>query len=756
MPEYLSPGVYVEEVDAGPKPIAAVSTSTAGMVGVTERGPTTGKPRLVTSFAEFTRVFGGFTAPPDANIVNQWIANAAEGGRWWWFPLSVKGFFDNGGQRLFVKRVFAAAATPGTAVLGQGLVADVVADAAANTSRLRLDHLFGIATGSTITVFNGETGSQIGGNFNVDAYDPTTSRVTVSPNLPAEVIDGRGDFVQIFARSASPVPAAEVTLEFETSSRGGWGNDYSVETSPVAELTLNLLPDPAVGGAAPVTTIVSATPPAAPGQPYTLQVADATGIANGDHVLVAGRWEQVVANLNAANDTFEITPGIPPGEVLQPGTIVKRLRAANAAGDTTINVAGASRLYEGALVEFDNGTDKERTTVDSIAGDTVTLASGLAQVYFEGHRVRAIGISVRVIDPSGDVAESFGPLRLRNDGTTNFVVTNVNTLSELVRVRTRAGFSDSDLSNFPTGTGGPSTPFSGGDDRLDALTPEDFVGVDAGSGNRTGVLAFEDVDEVSICAAPGVWSATVRSALITHCEILKDRFAIVDPQDRLSIERIRAFKEPIDTKYGALYYPWIEVRDPLSRRDVGVAPSGHMAGIYARTDVERGVHKAPANVVMRGITRFQQDVTKREQDLLNPIGINALRAFPNLGMRVWGARTLSSDQSWKYINVRRLFLMVEESIDEGTQWVVFEPNDERLWARVRQSVSNFLLTVWRDGALAGTTPDEAFFVTCDLTTMTPTDIENGRLICEIGIAPVFPAEFVIFRIQQKTREAVAA
>jgi phage tail sheath protein FI len=234
---------------------------------------------------------------------------------------------------------------------------------------------------------------------------------------------------------------------------------------------------------------------------------------------------------------------------------------------------------------------------------------------------------------------------------------------------------------------------------------------------------------------------------------LKDRFAILDPPDELDIEGIREFREPIDTKYAALYFPWLFTRDPLLKRDVHIAPSAHMAGVYARVDNERGVHKAPANEVVRGIrlaNSFVRDVTKREQDLLNPRNINALRAFPGRGARVWGARTLSSDASWKYINVRRLFIFVEESIDEGTQWVVFEPNDEPLWARVRATITNFLLSVWRSGALEGTKPDEAFFVRCDRTTMTQDDIDNGRLICVIGIAPVKPAEFVIFRIQQKT------
>jgi phage tail sheath protein FI len=289
-----------------------------------------------------------------------------------------------------------------------------------------------------------------------------------------------------------------------------------------------------------------------------------------------------------------------------------------------------------------------------------------------------------------------------------------------------------------------------GNDNLASLDATDFIGTDNGSGKRTGIAALEDIDEISICMVPGIWAPSVLSALIIHCETLKDRFAIVDPPDGLDIEGIRSFREPIDTKYAALYYPWLKLRDPLSKQDVRVAPSAFMAGIYARVDVERGVHKAPANEVVRGITSFAEDVTKREQDLLNPKNINAFRYFPGRGYRIWGARVLTSDSAWKYINVRRLFIFVEESIDQGTQWVVFEPNDEQLWGRVRQSISNFLETVWRSGALMGAKSQDAYFVKCDRSTMSQDDIDNGRLICLIGIAPVKPAEFVIFRIQQKT------
>jgi hypothetical protein len=539
------------------------------------------------------------------------------------------------------------------------------------------------------------------------------------------------------------------------------------------EFTLsNVPPDPTT------TVAVVANP-----NDTTITVASVALLADGDPVDIDGN-QYTVSNRNAVANTFnitpavptgvtwavgtevrrlprtfDITPAVPAGATWAVGTAVQRLRRANNAGTLTINLWGAASLYTGAIVELDNGQQKETRTVERVNGDSVTLSNNLARTYYEGHYLRVIEGEVTVrYAPEGAAAteESFTNLRLVNDGSLSNLINNVNTRSALVQVTSRAGYSESDLARFPIAPSGSWQALASGDDRLNALSPDDFVGVDGGSGNRTGIQALEDIDEISICLAPGMWASTVHNALIQHCEILKDRFAILDPQDGLSIEGIRTVRETLDTKYAALYYPWVEVRDPSVRRNVYVAPSGHMAGIYARVDVERGVHKAPANEVIRGITKIAQDVTKREQDLLNPKGINALRFFPGRSNRVWGARTVSSDASWKYVNVRRLFIFVEESIDEGTQWVVFEPNDEPLWARVRQTITNFLTTVWRSGALEGTKPDEAFFVKCDRTTMTQDDIDNGRLICIIGIAPVKPAEFVIFRIQQKTRESQTA
>jgi phage tail sheath protein FI len=290
----------------------------------------------------------------------------------------------------------------------------------------------------------------------------------------------------------------------------------------------------------------------------------------------------------------------------------------------------------------------------------------------------------------------------------------------------------------------------------DGADDGDYVGTDGGPGNRTGLQVFNEIDEVNIVCIPGITSKTVQTAMITHCESLKDRFCILDSKKDANMTDIQAQKNDVVSErgYAALYYPWIKVpietveNNKIKLIQEFIPSSGYIAGIYARSDTERGVHKAPANEIVRGALEIKLSITKGEQDILNPKGINCIRAFPGRGIRVWGARTTSSDALWKYINVRRLFLYIEESIEEGTQWVVFEPNDEKLWGRVRATITEFLTRVWRDGALMGAKAEEAFFVKCDRTTMTQDDIDNGRLICIIGIAPVKPAEFVIFRIAQ--------
>ena len=287
------------------------------------------------------------------------------------------------------------------------------------------------------------------------------------------------------------------------------------------------------------------------------------------------------------------------------------------------------------------------------------------------------------------------------------------------------------------------------------LDAADFVG--EATAPRTepqglSALTLDPYRDVSLVYAPGA-SVDVNQKVISHCENLRFRFAVVDPDKSTPIANFQPRSAIQDTKYAALYYPWIAITDPQTGARKEVPPGGHVLGVYARTDTERGVFKAPANEILRGVVQLLDNINDNTQDTLNPRGVNAIRQFPERGIRVWGARTLSSDALWKYVSVRRLFIFLERSIYEGTQWVVFEPNDDRLWARVIDTIRLFLRTQWRLGALFGRTEEEAFFITCDRTTMTQDDILNGRLICEIGIAPVRPAEFVIFRIFQNTAEA---
>jgi hypothetical protein len=236
--------------------------------------------------------------------------------------------------------------------------------------------------------------------------------------------------------------------------------------------------------------------------------------------------------------------------------------------------------------------------------------------------------------------------------------------------------------------------------------------------------------------------------------LLRYRFAILAGPANADQGQIREVRGQHDSKYAALYYPWLVTSAPGGARETMLlSPEGAMAGVYARSDIERGVHKAPANETVRGILRFSRNVNKGEQDVLNPEGINCLRFFEGRGQRVWGARTISSDPEWTYVNVRRLFIYMEHSIDRGTQWAVFEPNNEELWLKVRLTIEGFLYDVWRSGALLGARPEDAYFVRCDRSTMSQSDLDNGRLICLIGVAPTKPAEFVIFRIGQWTADA---
>jgi phage tail sheath protein FI len=308
---------------------------------------------------------------------------------------------------------------------------------------------------------------------------------------------------------------------------------------------------------------------------------------------------------------------------------------------------------------------------------------------------------------------------------------------------------------FPGGVAGRILPLIGGSDG----------GEPAKADYDLALQEIAVLEDVSIVAAPGSSAYTdaqaINGALIAHAESRRAyRIAVLDTPAEQTPGQARAIKSMIDSKYAALYYPWVVVSNPLARpgrddipRELALPPSGFVCGIYARNDIERGVYKAPANEVVRSALRFEIDVNFGQQEMLNPLGVNCLRFLSGRGFRVWGARLVSSDPEWKYVSDRRYFNYLEASIDRGTQWAVFEPNGERLWANIRQTISDFLYNEWRNGALLGASTEEAYFVRCDRSTMTQNDLDNGRLVCLIGVAIIKPAEFVIFRIGQKTADA---
>jgi uncharacterized protein len=356
----------------------------------------------------------------------------------------------------------------------------------------------------------------------------------------------------------------------------------------------------------------------------------------------------------------------------------------------------------------------------------------------------------KLIVTAGDQTESHEGLSLKK-GRAN-IATKVNAASKLIKIE------DVSASLPETRVATGSYTLSSPAQKPEAVEATHFEGDVA---RRSGMGGLAAVDEVTMLVMPDIMTLAnngddtqirdLQGKMIAHAEMAGDRMAILDsppsllPQDVLEWRMNTA---GYDSKMAALYYPWIEVMNPLTKRPMMVPPSGHVAGVWCRVDGTRGVHKAPANEVILGANGLGFQVTQAEQGGLNKVGINCVRSFPGRGIRIWGARTLSSDPEWRYINVRRLFNYVSESIMEGTQWSVFEPNDQMLWMRLRASVTSFLMRVWRSGALFGATPAEAFYVKCDAETNPPEVVEAGQVICEIGISPVKPAEFVIFRLSQ--------
>ena len=628
MPEYLAPGVYVEETSFRAKSIEGVSTSTAGFVGPARYGPASGLPELITSFAEFERVFGGLDrlefgdGQGGTTLAHNYLAHG------------VRAFFDNGGKRVYVSRVFRPLSGSDSghaeATIG-GMTVRARFPGRAGEARVS----FTFRVGGNVLATDSGTGSPFNVLRGVSPDDVVWVSDVGSPALSPP--SGGGLF------------RAERHFD-ETLGRSNWTLRPSGNGSPVNLADL-------LAGADAVHRVTVAV--------------EVTFLDRLGNVLRRETWEDL---------------GFHPDARSGLGTVF---------ADPLPNRGQALRIP----IVFDAGS----------LTDGPAIASAL----------------LNEIDPA-----------LSSN------VLNANGRSFEVAL-------------------------TGGDDGL-VPTDAEYIG----TGNvddleKTGLYAFEDIPDISIVAAPGYSAGgnanaqettrvqAITNALVSHCERMRYRIAVLDSAEGSTLPQVRAQRAQVDSTYAALYYPWVRVQDPVTSQEIALPPSGFVAGIYARNDVEKGVHKAPANEIVRGALGFEVTLNKAQQDVLNPEGINCFRFFEGRGNRLWGARTISSDPEWKYVNLRRYFAYLERSIERGTQWVVFENNSEALWANVRRTIEDFLFSEWSQGRLLGNKPEQAYFVKCDRTTMTQNDLDNGRLVCLIGVSPVRPAEFVIFRIGQWTGDKPA-
>lgn len=431
----------------------------------------------------------------------------------------------------------------------------------------------------------------------------------------------------------------------------------------------------------------------------------------------------------------------------------KKIQILEKAGEQIYRAKAIAGFREGDLVEFAGQYNR----IESIQEMEITFGEEFLENPVDTDLVPTRVITCAEIDMSvryEDTVENYVGMTL-NQTSPNYIEKRLAG-SELIRVIVRAAkqLEGPVESILGEGIREGTVLLEGGDDgSISKVTAGTFIGNDGGPGKRTGIQAFMENNLVSMMAVPGITIPEVEVSLVSHCENMKDRVAVLDmPKEMSKVKDLVDFRSMFDSTYAAMYHPWIQVFDKAARKPGIIPPSGAVMGVYSRTDINRGVHKAPANETI-SCTGLAVNYTTAEQDLLNPEGVNLIRALPGQGIRIWGARTASSNSSFKYINVRRLFIFVEQSIKASTNWVVFELNDANLWGRVRMTIAAFLENLWRSGMLTGGSPAEAFFVDIGTSTMTNDDIMAGRLICNIGIAPSRPAEFVIFRITQHTAEA---
>lgn len=740
MSEYLAPGVFVEEVSFRSKSIEGVSTSVCGMVGPTRFGPVRGTPEVVTSYGEFEKIFGDL-APL------KFKTDAVDIVKPNYCALAVRAFFENGGKQLYFTRVVAGGNDSNA--YGSGGSAAVAK----------------AASGANISFEARYPGS--GGDLDVqviwqDQENLFRSRSFVNFDLIPDDAEG--------VISVKAIAEANFTGDPELAA----------DRFPLKQLTalVKKTDDGFIFLTDTKKEIIDKDDVKA-----SLTTELATGIRKDALTTLAFEFKQVWASAPAAgaaknNTNAELvlnTPGIDLGRFLtldpKPDS-TKPLRG-------LLNAAGTNFT----VIVDDNDPDTDDDKVIPLAVFAAFPSSVKTLKLQRDFSLIAIRRKKTLKEPDGKIGigETIyaSPLVSLDESENNFIAKvlardpqkKLDQLTLPLVCHVTAGSSAADLFNdvyklFNAGALNPTDlleeprhiiALTGGNDGEFPLAL-DYAGESDEQG-PTGFAALENVEDISIVATPAaVIDPSQHQAIAVeiekHCVKMRYRFGLIDSPQDASLGEIQAFRNNFDNSRLALYAPWVIASDPTGAQDnIAIPPSGFIAGIYARTDVDRGVHKAPANTPVLGALRFAQNINKFQQELLNPKGINCLRSFSGRGHQVWGGRTLSSDPEWKYVNVRRYFLYLERSIEKGSQWAVFEPNGERLWANLVTTVESFLFNEWKNGRLLGAQPAAAYFVRCDRTTMSQNDLDNGRLVCEVGVAALTPAEFVVFRIGQKTADA---
>lgn len=673
MPEYLAPGVHVEEVSFRSKSIEGVSTTTTGLIGPARYGPIDLEPDIITSLGEYERVYGDRQQLKFTKVVGNEKTPLEPMHNYLWH--AVRAFFEEGGKRLYISRVFKPI-DPLTddgyadAWLPHNPDSDSAVDRSQNIRvkarypgeagkmRVRLTLRLSQNILSSEPIPNQPDQERTTVKSLLDGDVVWISNLVGSPPSPIEPNSEAGDYY--LAHEITDPNTKAVTWEFKSAF------DASPLSNPPSQLQLaDLRPDPHPQQSDKIK-VVSLTVTILPAGQSDLPPLVFQGLPLDPNHQRAGEPDSVFARFAERPSSLADRRRIPI--VIEPG------RDDN----------GVTQLMDGIKILkalFDYKPELQSALNNLAATDTERSIDLLLEGGNDGQRPEAAEYE---------------------------------------------------------GTDKETDPF------------------------KTGLKAFEDIEDISILAAPGATfgyennyrkdAATIMNLLISHAERMRYRIAVLDSGEGQTIADVRNLRARIDSKYAALYYPWVRVLDPVTRQEIHLPPSGFVAGIYARNDTLRAVYKAPANEVVNLAIGFELLLNKSQQEVLNPEGINCFRFFEGRGFRLWGARTISSDPEWKYVNLRRYFAYLERSIDKGTQWAVFEPNGDALWANVRRTIEDFLLNEWQSGALLGDKPEKAFFVKCDRTTMTQNDLDNGRLICLIGIAPLKPAEFVIFRIGQWTAD----